>query len=167
MDPRYPIGSFVAPDSISDDQVATWIERIESLPERLIDVVEALPLDRLAQPYREGGWTRAQVVHHLADSHMNSMTRFRWALTEATPVIKAYDEAAWADLADYSAPIGPSLDLLRALHARWVTLLRSLDAGQLARSFIHPESGETIVLRSNIGIYAWHGDHHLAHLELD
>ena len=116
--------------------------------------------------YRPGGWTARQVVHHLADSHINSYVRFKWALTEDEPVIKAYHEERWAELVDYRAtPIVTSLDLLDALHERWSSLLKNLDSDQLDRTFIHPESGRT-PLRVNIGIYAWHGRHHLAHIEL-
>ncbi|RKZ14944.1 putative metal-dependent hydrolase, partial [bacterium] len=121
-------------------------------------------LAQLSTHYRPGGWTVAQVVHHVADSHLNSYTRFRLALTEDHPTIRPYDEAAWAELPDaVGEPVEVSLDLLDALHARWARLLRSLSPAQLDRSFCHPEDGE-IGLRTNIGLYAWHGRHHLAHI---
>lgn len=163
-DPRYPIGEFNPPEQITENTVETWIDEIRSLPDELRRVVESLTDAQLDTPYREGGWTRRQVVQHLADSHMNSMVRFKWALTEDTPLIKAYDEVRWAELADYSAcPIPLVLDFIRLLHARWVVLLERLGPDELAREFIHPVSGP-VRLDLNVGIYAWHGRHHLAHI---
>lgn len=163
-DLRYPIGRFVKPDVVSPAQVASWIGEIEDLPAELRSVVERLSPDQVETAYRPGGWTVRQVVHHLADSHLNSFIRFKWALTEDRPTIKPYWEDRWASLPDYSmTPAATSLQLLDALHARWVNLLRALDAAQLQREFVHPESG-TIRLDVNIGLYAWHGRHHLAHI---
>lgn len=162
---RYPIGRFRAPDEIDAARIDTWIDEIESFPARLRAVVGDLPPDVLDTPYRPGGWTVRQVVHHLADSHLHSIIRFKWTLTEDTPTIKAYFEDRWAELADSRAPIDTSLDLLEALHARWVVLLRGLDAEELDRAFHHPESDTRVRLRENVGIYAWHGRHHLAHVE--
>lgn len=168
MDPlRYPIGEFVPPDRIDAAQLAAWIESIATLPADLRRVVEPLAardeawLDRR---YRPGGWTARQVVHHVADSHVNSYVRFRWALTEERPTIKTYDEKRWAELPDARGPIAPSLDLLDALHVRWVVLLRSLTDAELERELVHPDSGP-IRLAANVGAYAWHGRHHLAHVE--
>ena len=163
-DPRYPIGEFLPPDPVTHDQVAAWIDDIAALPADLRRTVSALTGGQLDTPYRPGGWTVRQVVHHLPDSHMNSLVRFKWALTEDRPVIKAYDEKGWAGLPDARGPIGPSLDLLDALHRRWAVLLRSLTWAQLQREFVHPESGP-IALAVNVGAYAWHGRHHLAHVE--
>ncbi len=164
-DLRYPIGRFAPPDDVDDGTLATWIDRIGSLPARLRALVEPLDDARLDTPYRPGGWTVRQVVHHLADSHLNSTVRFRWALTEDAPLIKAYDERAWAKLPDArDGPPALSLDLLDALHRRWVVLLRALGPEERARTFTHPESGESIRLDVNVGVYAWHGDHHLAHV---
>jgi uncharacterized damage-inducible protein DinB len=161
---RYPIGPFEAPDEVTAEHVATWIDEIEQLPASLRAAVEPLSDEQLDTPYREGGWTVKQVVHHLADSHMNSFIRFKWALTEDRPTIKAYFEDRWATLRDYDeTPVETSLHLLDALHARWAKLLRSLDADQLRREFLHPESG-VVRLDTNIGLYAWHGRHHLAHI---
>lgn len=162
---RYPIGRFQPPDSISLEDREVWISALETFPARLAALV--LPLDdRILQtPYRPGGWTVRQVVHHLADSHHNSYMRFKWALTEDVPLIKVYDEKAWAALPDATGgPIALPLRHLEAVHARLVYLLRGLDPGQLLRRFRHPESGETTLLE-NIGRYAWHGNHHYAHIE--
>ena len=163
-DLRYPIGPFVVPATIAPAQVQAWIDDIAALPADLRRAVARLDDARLDTAYRPGGWTARQVVHHLADSHMNSLVRFKWALTEDRPLIKAYDENGWAALPDCRGPIGHSLDLLAALHARWVDLLRSLGWAQLQREFVHPESGAA-TLAVTVGSYAWHGRHHLAHIE--
>ncbi|MCH7804934.1 MAG: putative metal-dependent hydrolase [Acidobacteria bacterium] len=166
MDPlRYPIGHFQAPENIDENHIQAWIAEIEALPGDLRRVVEPLSESQLDTPYRPGGWTIRQVVHHLPDSHMNSFIRFKWALTEDSPQIKGYFEDRWAKLPDYSSvPISVSLDLLESLHQRWVVLLRSLGPEDLSREFIHPESGSTSLVES-IGAYGWHGRHHLAHIE--
>ncbi len=164
-DLRYPIGHFSPPDTtVTQDQLDRWIDDIAALPSDLRSAVSALSENQLDTPYRPGGWTVRQVVHHLPDSHMNSLIRFKWALTEDRPLIKAYDEKGWAVLPDCRKPIGHSLDLLDALHRRWVDLLRGLSGPQLRREFVHPESGP-VVLAVTVGAYAWHGRHHLAHIE--
>jgi hypothetical protein len=165
QDLRYPIGEFEAPATIDAAQIAAWIDDIERLPGDLRGLVEGLDEAQRATRYRPGGWTVAQVVHHLADSHLNSYLRFRLALTEDRPTIRPYDEAAWAELADArSTQFGDSLDLVESLHRRWVTMLRSMTPGQWDRDFFHPESGQHVPLGLNVGIYAWHGRHHLAHV---
>ena len=127
--------------------------------------VAGLNEGQLETPYRAGGWTVRQVVHHVADSHLNSYIRFRWTLTEDTPTIKAYDETRWAELPDAkTAPVEVSLKLLESLHVRWVYLLETLDDEAFGRSFIHPETGEAISLERNLALYAWHGRHHCAHI---
>ena len=162
---RYPIGHFNTPETIDESQIQTWISDIEALPEDLRRIVERLSESQLDTLYRPGGWTIRQVVHHLPDSHMNAFVRFKWALTEDRPRIKTYFEDRWASLSDYSSvPISVSLGFLGALHERWVGLLRCLGPEDLDREFIHPESGPT-KLAENIGVYAWHGRHHLAHIE--
>ena len=161
---RFPIGLFEATEEVTAERVVGWIDDIERLPEDLRQVVAGLSETQLDTPYRPEGWTVRQVVHHLGDSHMNSLIRFKWALTEDRPRIKAYFEDRWARLADYeSTPLETSLALLEHLHARWVVLLRSLGPTDLERRFLHPEMGE-VVLGWNIGLYAWHGKHHLAHI---
>lgn len=165
MDLRFPIGAFVAPPSIDANQISRWIGDIEHLPGDLRVTVSGLDEEQLRTPYRPDGWTVAQVVHHIADSHLNSYTRFRLALTEERPAIRPYDEAAWGELEDArDLSIGDSLDLIDALHARWVRLLRSMKPADWDREFFHPESGEVIPLRLNAGLYSWHGRHHLAHI---
>ncbi len=163
-DLQYPIGKPAATDPPTPEQVAAWIDDIAALPADLRRTVAPLADSQLDTPYRPGGWTVRQVVHHLPDSHMNSLVRFKWTLTEERPLIKAYDEKGWAALPDCRGPIDRSLEFLEALHARWVDLLRSLSWTQLQREFVHPESGAA-TLAATVGMYAWHGRHHLAHIE--
>lgn len=161
---RYPIGTFQHPGPIPDADLARWIGDIEALPHQMRRAIAGLTDAQLDTPYRPGGWTIRQVVHHVPDSHLHSYARFKWALTEDEPVIKPYDEARWAMLPDYrTVPVDTSLALLEQLHARWVGLLRALSREQLARRFVHPESGP-IELAWNVGHYAWHGRHHVAHI---
>jgi len=128
-------------------------------------VVKNLNDKQLDTPYREGGWTVRQVVHHIGDSHLNSYVRLKLALTEEQPTIKPYEQQLWAELADYKLfPVQDSLKFIELLHRRWVILLKSMDNDQLERTFLHPESG-VIVLKKNIGVYAWHGRHHLAQIK--
>jgi hypothetical protein len=164
MDPRYPIGKFTWNGPNSREQRARLIEDIAATPERMRKAVEGLTEQQLDTPYREGGWTVRQVVHHVPDSHMNSYIRFKLALTEHEPTIKPYDEAQWAELIDAKdAPIETSLQLLEALHRRWVMLLQSLSDEHVNKQFTHPELGQ-VSLDKNIAIYAWHGKHHVAHI---
>jgi hypothetical protein len=163
-DPRYPIGKFEHTGSITDEQLTTWIAQIEVLPDQMRRAVVGLTAAQLDTPYRPGGWTLRQVVHHVPESHLHCYIRFKWALTEEEPLIKAYDEQTWAELADNrTVPIETSLDLLAALHKRWVGLLRVLSRGDLSRRFVHPSSGATELART-VGSYAFHGRHHLAHI---
>ncbi|MDH5610194.1 MAG: putative metal-dependent hydrolase [Cyclobacteriaceae bacterium] len=162
---KYPIGRFLAPDTISEALIRQWVDVLESFPFRVFQVAGDLSPAQLDWAYRPGGWTIRQVVHHCADSHMNSFVRFKWALTESKPVIKAYEEAKWARLADsYTAPIEPSLSLLDALHQRWVYLLRSLSENDRKRTYVHPETNREISLATTIGMYAWHCEHHYTHI---
>jgi uncharacterized damage-inducible protein DinB len=163
MDMKYPIGKFQFNGEITNSVTKDWINEIEDLPRLLRDAVKDLDNEQLDTPYRSGGWTVRQVIHHLADSHMNAYVRFKLALTEEKPVIKPYDETKWAKLSDYKLPIDISLSLLEALHKRWTNLLRSLSPADMEKTFIHPDSGGVSVSK-NIGIYAWHGQHHLAHI---
>ena len=163
MDMKYPIGTFQFDDEITSSVTSVWINEIEDLPRLLRDTVKNLDNEQLDTAYRSGGWTVRQVIHHLADSHMNAYVRFKLALTEENPVIKPYDEVKWAELSDYSLPIETSLLLLETLHQRWTHLLRSLTPADMKKTFIHPDSGKVSVGK-NIGIYAWHGKHHLAHI---
>ncbi len=161
---RYPTGRYQVPSQITAQDRAQWLAELESLPAKLRQAVDGLSEEQLDAPYRPGGWTVRQVAHHLPDSHMNSYGRFRLALTEDAPLIKPYNEAAWAELADAkSAPINVSLALLENLHARWVILLRSMNDAQFARTFRHPDMGE-MRLDATLGLYAWHGQHHVAQI---
>ncbi len=161
----FPIGKYDAPDTIDSKQIKIWIDEIEALPTLMEEAVKDLSDEQLDTPYRPDGWTVRQVIHHVPDSHMGSYTRFHWALTENNPTIKAYDEKAWADL-EYqkNVPVEVSLSLLKYLHHRWSLLLRSLTSSQLEKTFVHPEDGQTYILKSVIGMYAWHGKHHLEHI---
>jgi hypothetical protein len=164
LDLRYPIGRYQAPELITAGECDIWITELANLPENLKQAISGLNDAQLDTPYRPGGWSVRQVVHHLPDSHMNSYVRFRLALTEPSPLIKPYEEAAWAELADAKAgPTVPSLHLLEGLHTRWVALLRSLTEDEFARTFRHPELGE-IRLDWTLGFYAWHSRHHVAQI---
>ncbi len=160
---RYPIGRFTPPAASMPGIRAAQIEILRQLPERLGAAVEGLADAQLDTPYREGGWTVRQVVHHLADSHANSYIRFKLALTEDWPTVKTYDEAAWARLCDSREPIAPSLAFVEALHARWVALLESLGEEEFQKGFNHPEMGRQ-TLAASLALYAWHSRHHTAHI---
>jgi len=164
LDLRYPIGRFTFEGPLSETDRKNMIGQIDRAPSLLKEAVDDLTEEQLNTAYRPDGWTVRQVVHHLADSHINSYVRFRLVLTEDSPTVKTYDEGLWAELIDAkSAPIEPSLTLLDSLHQRWVMLLRSLSVGQCARTFIHPEIG-AVDLDKYIALYAWHGRHHVAHI---
>jgi uncharacterized damage-inducible protein DinB len=163
-DLSYPIGKFHVDEPISPPRREQWIAQIAEAPSLFRAAVAALDQSQLDTPYRPGGWTVRQVAHHLPDSHMNSFTRFRLALTEDEPTIKPYDQERWAELRDSrTAPVEISLALLDALHARWVILLRSLSDQDWKRAFRHPEIGR-MTLELNLALYAWHGRHHTAHV---
>jgi hypothetical protein len=162
-DLRYPIGGFANPANVStadrDDAIAT----LAALPGKLRDAVGTMSEEQVDTPYRDGGWTVRQLVHHIADSHANAFIRVKLALTEDWPTIKAYDEKAWAELADSKAPVAWSLDLIEKVHARWVMLLESLDEVQWQRGFVHPERGRSTIEQATL-LYQWHSKHHLAHI---
>ncbi len=163
---KYPIGTFIVPEQISKEQRDLWINELEQLPENLSELVLGLDQNQLDQPYRPEGWTIRQLVHHIADSHHNSYIRFKWALTEETPLIKVYKQENWAQLHDtLTGPIALSLAHLRAVHAKLVYLLRGLSEDEFKKGFIHPETNNFTSLEENIGRYAWHGNHHLAHIK--
>jgi hypothetical protein len=163
-DPRYPIGRFTPDPNPTPEMRKHHIEQISGTPARMRRAVAGLDENQLATPYRDGGWTVQQVVHHLPDSHLNAYIRFKWAMTEDAPTIKPYDEGAWATLKDSAlTPVDVSLTLLESLHARWTVLLRSLKAEDFQRKFIHPDSGPHD-LDCLLGLYSWHGNHHIAHI---
>ena len=163
-DLRFPIGPFSMPESVEAQTRVAHLQALRDLPQQLRASVAGLSDTQLAVPYRPGGWNARQVVHHLGDSHMNCFIRFKLALTEDTPTIKPYDEAAWALLADSaSAPLELSLTLIDVLQERWVMLLESLDEASWQRAFRHPEIG-LVRLDQALALYAWHGAHHVAHI---
>jgi hypothetical protein len=163
-DLQYPVGRFTFPERTSAEQRHAWIQEIASAPQQLRTAVAGLSKHQLDTPYRPGGWTGRQVVHHVPDSHMNAFVRFKLALTEDQPTIKPYDEARWAALADTALPVDTSLDLVEALHIRWVKLLESMSESDYLRTFAHPESG-IWRLDQCLAQYAWHGRHHVAHIK--
>ncbi|MDT0551780.1 YfiT family bacillithiol transferase [Urechidicola vernalis] len=162
---KYPIGIANIPEDISTENIQDWIQIIEELPKKLKDLTSTLSENQLNTQYRPDGWTIRQVLHHIGDSHTNSYIRFKWALTEDKPIIKAYFEERWAELDDTkNAPITLALDHITALHAKMVYLFKNLSPDQLNKTFIHPETGDKISLKKNIGIYAWHSEHHYEHI---
>lgn len=163
---KYPVGRFQPPASYAAENLNADIFRIESLPVRLRETVRSFDQQRFDRTYRPEGWSIRQVIHHLADSHLNAWIRIKWALTENEPVIKAYNEKAWAETPDNRIDPEISLRLLDAHHLRWASMLRSLTPEQLLRSFIHPSTGAKITVERMIQLYAWHGDHHLGHCML-
>jgi uncharacterized damage-inducible protein DinB len=164
MDPRYPIGKYEAPSQVTPALRTEAIRDTNALPEKLRSAVKGLNDAQLDTRYRDGGWTVRQVVHHVADSHMNAYVRWRLALTEAEPTIRPYQESAWAKLEDAAhAPIEVSLRLLEPLHERWVRLLHAVKSDEFARTFRHPDFGVK-TLDWMLFLYAWHGKHHTAHI---
>ena len=163
-DPRYPIGKFTYEGPLTEDRKSAFLDDIAKTPAKLRVAVKGLSQNQLDTPYRPGGWTVRQVVHHVPDSHLNSYTRFKLALTEEEPTIKPYAEDRWAELADTKAtPLEVSLTLLDSLHDRWMRLLRSMTPEQWKRTFRHPELGP-MTLEKTLALYAWHGRHHVAHI---
>ncbi len=163
MDLRYPIGKFQYNEEEVINSRDKFIYEIATLPEKLTSALNNLTEEQLNTPYREGGWTIKQVVHHLADSHMNSFIRFKLALTEDNPVIKPYDENLWAELADSQIPINLSFDLINSLHQRWAILLNSMTATDYKKPLTHPEIGQ-LDLNKCLALYSWHSNHHTAHI---
>lgn len=162
---KYPIGKPAIPSEIANEDINNWITIIENFPAKLDKLTANLTNEQLDTPYRDHGWTIRQVVHHCADSHQHRYIRFKWALTEDKPVIKAYYEDKWADLFDSkTAPISLSINYLKALHAKWVYFLKGLSEEELNKTFIHPDGYKPIKLNKNIAIYAWHCNHHFAHI---
>ncbi|MBP6335636.1 MAG: putative metal-dependent hydrolase [Bacteroidia bacterium] len=162
---RFPIGKFTLPENYSDENFSKWMTSMETLPDRLRAAVKNLDDAQLDTPYRPGGWTLRQVVHHLVDSHINSYCRFKLSLTEEVPVIRPYFEERWAELGDAkSGPIEMSLKLLDALHARLVYFMKEMKAPDWERKFFHPETNKEYQLKTILAIYAWHSEHHLNHI---
>lgn len=164
LDPRYPVGKTPSPESADAAKIPSYIASLAALPENLRSAIDGLDDAQLDTPYREGGWTVRQLVHHIADSHMNAYCRTRLALTEDWPVIKPYDEKLWAELADArTVPAEVSLEILAPLHRRWVALLESLSTADWKRGYQHPERGRATLLQV-LALYEWHSRHHVAHI---
>ena len=162
---RYPIGRFDANQDLNEANFAIWMEVIADFPNQIEKVVSDLSVEQLSTPYRPGGWTVAQLVHHVADSHLNSYIRFKWTMTEDSPAIKAYDQREWAKLADAtSTDLSSSILILRGIHARWATLLHSLSIEDFQRELSHPDWDRNLTLGLMLSLYAWHCNHHLAHI---
>jgi uncharacterized damage-inducible protein DinB len=161
---RFPVGRFRFQAGVSPAERRGWIEEVAALPARLREAVAGLSAEQWDTPYRPGGWTVRQVVHHLADSHINAYCRLKLALTEDRPTIKPYDEAAWAELPDRDVDPEVSLRLIEALHHRWARVLGAMRGEDFARTLVHPEHGRAPALDEMLALYAWHGRHHLAHI---
>ncbi|MEO7445469.1 MAG: YfiT family bacillithiol transferase, partial [Ferruginibacter sp.] len=161
---KYPVGKYI-PQPFSGETLDEWLSDIETLPTRIELAVQDMDEAELETPYREGGWTVKQLIHHVADSHMNAFIRFKLGLTEVNPEIKPYDQDAWALMADTEKlPVNISLTLLHALHKRWVVVLENIKAGEWERTVYHPEHKKEMTLWFLFGMYAWHSRHHLAHI---
>jgi uncharacterized damage-inducible protein DinB len=166
MDIRYPIGKFVQPEIFVQEDLKSWIDDIKIFPKQLQEAVDGLDTEQLNTPYREGGWTVAQVVHHLADAHMNAFIRTKLVITEDLPTVKPFEENDWAETAEASSfPIEASLKLLEGLHERWGALLESLEPEQFQRKLYHPILKTAMNLYTCVAMYAWHGKHHVAHIK--
>ena len=163
---RYPIGKFTAKDSYTTEEREENIRKIESLPARVEAFAKTFTTKQLSTTYREGGWTARQVLHHISDSHINAYIRIKWTLTEDTPVIKAYNEKDWAETPEVDLDPSISINLLKALHVKFAALLRNIPADKLKREFVHPETKKNVSIERMIALYAWHGEHHLGHLEI-
>jgi hypothetical protein len=164
MDLSYPIGPYRPPESVDAAARTEFLRQIAAAPSAFREAVRGLNDAQLDTPYRPGGWTVRQTVHHVADSHMNACIRFRLALSENDPVIKPYDQNAWAEFSDArTLPVEPSLALIEGMHARWVALAQSLPEEAFSRALFHPERGR-VPLGTNLAMYAWHGRHHTAHI---
>lgn len=162
---RYPIGKFIRPTDYNQTILNDWIESLESFPRKLNNTVAGLNDQQLDTPYRQDGWTVRQVIHHIADSHFNSYIRFKLSITEIDPTVKPYDENLWAATPDSKEmPIDASLKIIEGVHARWVYMLKAFSEDDFNKRFYHPESKQFFALKESIGIYAWHGNHHLAQI---
>ena len=162
---KYPIGKTNIPVSISSNQIKDWINVLEEFPNKITDLVKDLDDKQLDTPYRPEGWTIRQVIHHLADSHHQSYTRFKWSLTEDNPLIKAYHQDRWAELIDSkTAPIEMSLRHLKAIHIKLVYVLKHMAPEDFDKGFIHPENNKLVLLKHNLALYAWHSNHHYEHI---
>lgn len=164
---RFPVGRFSMPNEITAEHLKEWIGIIKDFPTLLKAEIEKLKPSQLEAAYRPDGWTVRQVVHHCADSHMNSFIRFKLALTEDSPTVKTYEEGLWADMVDVlNSPLEPSIKILEGVHLRWVLLLKSMSEADFEKTFFHPEKKKTVSLYETTALYSWHSMHHLGHVKL-
>lgn len=164
---QYPIGKYKAPETVSHEQRTHWMEELKAFPGEFRMLAQSLTQKQMDSSYREGGWTGLQVIHHVSDSHMNAYLRFRWAMSEDHPMIKAYNEAAWAAMEDYKT-LDPevSLSFIKAIHDKWFELQRHMSDEDWGKTYRHPEDGKTYQLDKVLGLYVWHGNHHMTHLKI-
>ncbi len=163
---QYPIGKFQRPAEYTPESVADCIAAVSKLPEELKAALDGISPEQIETPYRIGGWTVRQVVHHMADSHMNAYMRFKLALTEDNPTIKPYDQDSWAALADNTLDLHVSVAILEGVHARWAALMRAMAPDDWDRTFFHPEQQRSVILKESAALYAWHGRHHVGHVKV-
>lgn len=163
---QYPIGKFVRLEQYDQAHLASSIQEIDQLPDELERVSQSLSPAQWQTPYRDGGWTLSQVVHHVADSHSQAFLRFKWTLTEHHPVIKPYHQDAWAALPDNEANPLDSLLIIKGVHRRWVVLMKRMKDEDWLKGYFHPEQGRLVTLSEAVSLYAWHSKHHLSHLKL-
>lgn len=166
MSNQYPVGRFDRNAPITDDMIPGLIESVRTLPHQLANILNGAPIENLVNTYREGGWTGTQVIHHLADSHMNAYMRFKLALTEDHPTIRPYSQDAWAQTADNKLDADFSLMIIRGVHKRWYAILNGMSPADFDRTFHHPEQNRDFTLRTTLGLYEWHGRHHLEHVRI-
>ncbi len=163
---KFPVGNYIAPQEITQNDIESWIKNIELFPQKLSELVASLTSKELNYIYRPGGWTVKQVIHHLADSHLNSFTRFKLTLTEEKPIVRPYQEAQWAETIDANNDhVDLSLNILYGLHARWVMLLKNLTSADFDRTYFHPDDQKQYTMKWMLGLYDWHCRHHFAHIE--
>jgi hypothetical protein len=163
---RYPIGKFTPKEAYTSDEISANIKAIEGLPAKVESLVRQLSPAQLELTYRDGGWSARQVIHHLADSHLNAYIRIKWTLTEDTPVIKAYDEKRWAETAEIAQDPLVSIAVLKAIQAKLTLLLERIPKDEMKKSFIHPATQKNVTIERMTALYAWHGEHHLGHLKI-
>lgn len=162
---KYPIGRFLVPETITAHHRKQWIESIQKLPNELVALTETWNIGQWKTPYRPGGWTAQQLVHHIADSHMNSLMRFKVGLTEENPTIKTYNQDAWAKMNDVTLPASVSLKIIDGIHQRFVNVLQNMTVEDFQRHIFHPEMNKKITLEKMLALYGWHSDHHYTHLK--
>lgn len=162
---KYPIGKFQKTQHISENILKEATAYLRAFPQYLDETIKEFTEEQLNTPYRPGGWTVKQLIHHLSDSHMNALLRFKFALTEDNPTIKTYDEVAWAKLADYALPVSESIPVIRGIHAKWTNILDSMNTVNFDRTYFHPDSQAYVPLSEVTLMYQWHSMHHLAHIQ--